>query len=384
MAILVLISSLVVQLAAAYSSLRLIKVTGKKRAWLCITFAFVLMAARRATTLYRAALDLQEVDIYAESIAIAISLLLMMGLLLIGPIIHEISRADEVAALNLELRAAQSTLEEQVHARTAKLESVNQQLQKSIHDRERMAEKSRIQQEQLAHHSRLVTMGELLAGIAHELNQPLSAVSNHAAACQLQLNHGGRSELLASGLQEISAAAIRAGTIIKTLRGFASKSAQTRTSIDLSRVVEKSIKLLDADIRSHSVHVDMNLDSELAPVNANEIQMQQVIINLVKNAVDALREQSGDRRVRVTTSMADGFARVSVVDNGPGIDVEAENPNALLDAFHTTKSDGMGIGLAVCRSIVEEHRGRIWYKDNPNQQGAAFYFSIPPLKAECL
>lgn len=256
-----------------------------------------------------------------------------------------------------------------VHTETARIRSEREQ--------KRMQEEARKQQEHLKHVSRLLTLGELVAGIAHELNQPLSAISNLATACELMVAQEESTDLRTkqgSALQEISGAAVRAGSIIKRLRGLATKSSRTRSEVDLNQVVRDAADLLSSDSRRSKGELRLELDPGLATVQADEVQMQQVVLNLLQNGFDALEEPNGE--VVVTTSMSSAAAQVSIADTGSG--VPSENPNSVFDAFFTTKDHGMGMGLAICRSILESHGGKIsCTRREPDGNGSTFDFSLP-------
>lgn len=243
--------------------------------------------------------------------------------------------------------------------------------------RKEMEARIRHQQDQLTHASRLITMGELVASIAHELNQPLSSISNYASACELELAREDRDENELQGrLGQIRAAAVRAGAIIKRLRGLVSDSERVRHDVDLNKVVHDAALLLADDFQRKNIDLTRELDLHLPTVQADPIQMQQVVINLLQNGVDSLRDSDRRPCITVRTSATDAGSCVSVFDNGPGIRTAA--PNAVFDPFFTTKSDGMGMGLAICRSIVESHGGRIWCEpSNPPDGLTSFHFSIP-------
>ena len=241
--------------------------------------------------------------------------------------------------------------------------------------RHQMEIKVRRQQDQLAHASRLITMGELVAGIAHELNQPLSSISNYASACELELH---RENLSAVGrqLELIRETAVRAGSIIRRLRGLVSGSERVRQEVNLNDVVRDSVGLLASDFRQNNIDLILELDDDIGTVQADPIQMQQVIINFLQNGLDSLKVSPHPKHVTIRSALSENGPCVSVLDNGAGI--RTPSPNSVFDVFFTTKANGMGMGLAICRSIVENHGGKIWCDEHESQSDhTAFHFSIP-------
>ena len=271
-----------------------------------------------------------------------------------------------LAAIAAHIARRQTT----VRAETARIASE--------HERMAMEEHARKQQEHLEHVSRLLTLGELVAGISHELNQPLASISNLATACEMMLEQEEPTpfrDRQGEAVKGIADAANRAGVIIKRLRGLATKSSRPRSEVNLNQVVKDSAELMASDVRYRNGELRLHLDPNLVSVQADEVQMQQVLLNLLQNGFDALAESSGGE-VIVTTSMSDVAVHVSVEDTGPGISVE--NPNSVFEAFFTTKEHGMGMGLAICRSIMESHGGSISCAlREPEGQGTVFRFSLP-------
>jgi two-component system sensor kinase FixL len=233
--------------------------------------------------------------------------------------------------------------------------------------------------ERLAQVSRLGTMGEMAAGIAHELNQPLTAIANYAQACQRMIDADAieRAELKEI-LGKVSGQARRAGHVIEGLRSFVKKRAVSRKPTDMARVIRDVMMLAELDGRAHGVSITSDTQEDLPPVQADPIQLQQVILNLVRNAVDAMADDDDrDRGVTVTTRLeAPDEICVSVEDHGSGIDESVAS--RLFDPFFTTKADGMGMGLALSRSIVEAHGGRLSFTHNPSG-GTIFKMTLPTL-----
>ena len=231
-------------------------------------------------------------------------------------------------------------------------------------------------QSEIVHVSRLSAMGEMAATLAHELNQPLAAMMNYAQATRriLQSSDQEGSERLRDLMTKAVDQAKRAGEIIRRLRVFVSQGETERTLDDISDVVNEACALALVGARSEGVETTMTMASGLPEIMMDRIQIQQVVVNLIRNSLDATMEQS-KRTILVKTSHgADGTVEVSVADNGPGLDKSVAE--RLFQPFNSSKPDGMGIGLSISRTIIEQHGGRIWA--NPNDGGGViFSFALP-------
>ena len=236
-------------------------------------------------------------------------------------------------------------------------------------------EQIRQHQQTLAHVSRLTTMGEMVAGIAHEVNQPLAAISNFADATQriLARNQTDPDPRVKKWLTEIAEQAVRCGDIIRRLRGFVKKSDADRSRVNVSRIVADSIGLLQHEIRRHSVDVDYVPGRHDIVTLACETQLQQVIVNLLRNGIDAVAGLS-DATVSVDISTKREWVLIIIRDNGPGVSTDIRDN--LFDAFYSTKSGGMGLGLAISKSIIESHDGRLTISDD-TKRGAEFLIELP-------
>ena len=242
---------------------------------------------------------------------------------------------------------------------------------------ERQETERRLQelQGELVHVSRLTAMGEMASALAHELNQPLSAIASYVKGSfrLLEAQEIDRPRLR-EALERAADQAMRAGEIIKRLREFVSKGETARRPESLPKIVEEASLLAMVGVKQHRVHVSFDLDARTPPVLVDKVQIQQVVLNLIRNAIDAL-EDSPVRNVKVAVR-ADGagMALVTVADTGPG--VPANFAAKLFQPFMTTKAQGMGVGLSISRSIIEAHGGRIWAQDNTGG-GAIFSFTVP-------
>jgi C4-dicarboxylate-specific signal transduction histidine kinase len=230
---------------------------------------------------------------------------------------------------------------------------------------------------ELARVTRITTLGELTASIAHELNQPLGAVVNAAAACRRWLD-GATPNLdeARSAVEWITKETNRAGDVIRRVRALVNKSDIEKAPLEINDVVEDVITLVQHELFSHQVSLRMELAPVLPPILGDRVQLQQVIINLVMNGIEAMQSVTDRARELVIRSRQDEKQLVlaSVTDCGVGI--SAEVADRLFDPFFTTKSSGMGMGLAICRSIIESHGGRLWTTANA-PHGATFQFTLP-------
>lgn len=247
-----------------------------------------------------------------------------------------------------------------------------------VTERKAAEELSRRHEEKLQHTARLITMGEMASTLAHELNQPLSAIASYAAGCLNRLSAGdARAEELAPPLGKLAAQAQRAGQIIRRVHDFVRKSEPSAVPCRLDQIVEEAVGFLEPEARRRGIRVELRLGGKRPKVEADRVLIEQVILNLTRNAIEAMGQTPPARRIlHVILDRDDGTARVRVVDHGSGIAPEvADN---LFTPFFTTKETGMGMGLNICRSIVEAHRGHLWFEANPGG-GSVFLFTLPEL-----
>jgi signal transduction histidine kinase len=232
-------------------------------------------------------------------------------------------------------------------------------------------------QAQLAHANRVATLGALTASIAHDVNQPLAAIVANGEANLRWLDRPvPQVDTVREGLEQMIADAERAGSVVNRIRALARKDPSERRLLDLNAVINDVVKLVQREIAAHQVALRLALAPALPAVRGDRVQLQQLIINLVINGIQAMAGIDGRARSLSIRSELDesGEVRVCVQDSGNGID--PANANRLFDAFYTTKSGGMGLGLSICRSIAEAHGGRIWAA-NHGGGGALFSFTLP-------
>jgi two-component system sensor kinase FixL len=232
-------------------------------------------------------------------------------------------------------------------------------------------------QSELAHVGRVSEMASFASSLAHELNQPLTAIANYCEAARDLLGNGSDRETLDTvqeALDEASKESVRAGQIVRRLRNFISRGETEQRVESLARLITEANALALVGSREHGIEVQVQLDPDADLVFVDRIQIQQVLTNLIRNAIDAMIDSSQKSLIIRTAADPQDYVTVTVEDTGPGISesVVAE----LFQPFVTSKSAGMGIGLSICRTIVESHGGRIWFEERPGG-GTAFHFTLP-------
>ncbi|GAC25747.1 sensor protein fixL [Paraglaciecola mesophila KMM 241] len=235
--------------------------------------------------------------------------------------------------------------------------------------------------ERLAHVTRLSTMGEMAAGIAHEINQPLSAVSSYAQACKNLLQRENsqadafQKQKLTDTLEKISNQALRAGEVIRRLREFVKKRNTEREYINFNDLIQDTIDLAKVDTRLLDHGIQLDLCSAPTPcLLIDQVQLQQVLFNLIRNAIDAMEDQPSAPVVIQSKWINEQYLEVSICDTGYGI--TEENRARLFHPFFTTKTSGMGMGLPICQSIIQSHGGELKHSAG-SPQGSVFSFTLP-------
>lgn len=232
------------------------------------------------------------------------------------------------------------------------------------------------------HVSRLATVGEMASGIAHELNQPLAAIATYAHACDRLLGMPDpQIDEIQTALKQIAEQAVRAGDIIRRLRGLARTEDVSRAPADVNIVIEELTELIHADANAHGVEYRRELAPDLPGLVLDRSQIQQVVMNLVHNALEALALGQLDTKEVVvrTRATASGDVEISVCDNGVGVHSSIEN--RMFDPFCSTKATGTGLGLPISRTIVRAHGGALEYRPN-EPRGACFTVKLPAPRAE--
>lgn len=252
----------------------------------------------------------------------------------------------------------------------------NMALQKEIQNRKSEEAKTRQLQSELVHIGRLSTMGEMATGLAHELNQPLLAISQSSdTALLIAKESKNPNPMFEECLQDIQQETQRAGDIIRALRQLVSKDSAKRSNIDLCKLCDQTIQLMMPEAKSHNISLNNLTQGVLTQPSLDRVQIAQVLVNLLRNGIQAIAEnESIERVVNVCVSQLENTMTVSVEDTGPGISSEIQ----LFKPFETSRSDGMGMGLSISRSIVEGHGGKI-VVESGRHRGAKILFTLPIL-----
>ncbi len=240
-----------------------------------------------------------------------------------------------------------------------------------IEDQLRAQEKLRLAQENLARASQAASLAELSASIAHEVNQPLAAVVANSHACQRWLAVGN-SERAQKTVERIIRDANSAADVVSRIRALFSQSPTTRNLAALGSSIAEACNLMAEETARRRIRMDIDVESPLAPVLFDRVQVQQVLVNLIRNGMDAMDSTAGDRVLGIRVRQTGDVVQTEISDRGPGI----SSTDKIFEPFFTTKENGMGMGLAICRSIVESHGGRLWAEKN-EPQGARFIFTLP-------
>ena len=228
---------------------------------------------------------------------------------------------------------------------------------------------------QIAHLNRVSTMGEMVGGLAHELNQPLYAIQNYAKACGNLLadNDDANRDQLKQWLEQISSTTLYAGEVLLRLRNFVTRVRMNKNAVEIDQMIATALAITKHAALSKGIRVEQQIPDPLPTVKADAVQIEQVLVNLLQNAFDATEQQSsGEPTVKITAASKNSFVEIAVADNGPGLPPAAVK---IFEAFNSTKSDGMGLGLAISKTIVEGHGGTLT-ATNGADGGAVFRFTL--------
>jgi C4-dicarboxylate-specific signal transduction histidine kinase len=239
-------------------------------------------------------------------------------------------------------------------------------------------------QASLAHVTRVTTLGELTASIAHEVNQPLAAIVTNGDAGLRWLNREvPQLDEVRSAIERMIDSAKLAGEVIARLRALSTKTTSEKVCLDINEVVDEVLALIRREISVHQVWVRLDLASSLPSVFGDRVQLQQVVLNLLVNSIQAMALVDDRPRELLIRSQADNTAQILVEVGDSGIGIDPAHAGLLFNAFFTTKADGMGMGLSICRSIIEAHGGRIWASPNAGP-GTTFQFTLPAHRADAV
>jgi two-component system sensor histidine kinase DctS len=260
-----------------------------------------------------------------------------------------------------------------------------------ISDRKRVEDLNRQQQEKLQASARLATMGEIASTLAHELNQPLAAISSYTTGALNMLDHeqpNGKTidvDMLMHALQKANTQAQRAGQIIRSVHTFVKKREPRREAVTIEGLIESVRTLVELQAQKYFVMIRVDIPPTLPPILADQTLLEQVLLNLTRNAIESMAGVSPEKRILRITATVDQESPpnvvVSIIDQGHGIPPDVAE--RLYSPFFSTKADGMGMGLSICRTAIEFHGGTLTHIDNP-QGGTIFRFSLPALQKKLI
>ena len=292
--------------------------------------------------------------------------------------LEQARQAQRLIEAKEQLREAHEELELRVQRRTAELAEANRRLRVEMEERRRAEDQLHQHQAELAHVTRLSTVGEMVVELTHELNQPLGAISSYSQACKRLLvsDLPADREDLSTSLVRVGEQADRAAEIVRRLRRFITKAKPMQTAVDLNALIRDVLKLMNIDARMAGTEVRYELADDLPMIVADRIQIEQVMVNLMCNAFEAMRPNLPEfRQLTLRTTVEDHrYVRVEVCDTGHGIPPDAIKQ--IFDRFYTTKPEGMGMGLPISQSIIASHGGKLGVVSNPDC-GCTFHFTLP-------
>ena len=285
-----------------------------------------------------------------------------------------------ISRLMSQRRQAEEALQKalgELELKVQELARANDDLRGEMGERQRAQEALQKAQAELAHVSRLMTLGELTASIAHEVNQPLAAVVTNAEACLRWLSlETPRPDEVRAAVERVVRDGNRVSEVIQRIRALAKKNELRMVALNINDVIREAISLEQREMLSQRVSLRTELAPALPPVLGDRVQLEQVVINLVMNAVEAMAPVTDRPRNILIRSQEDDAKEVLVAVRDSGTGIDSATADRLFNAFFTTKPTGMGMGLSICRSIIAAHGGRLWASPNADH-GATFQFTLP-------
>jgi signal transduction histidine kinase len=295
----------------------------------------------------------------------------------------EVIETSELKQAKREIQRLNDELEQRVLERTRQLTVANQELRQQIAERQRAEEALTAARGELAHATRVTVMGEMVASIAHEVTQPLTGIVTNGNACLNWLRSTTPNMDRAEGaIERIIRDGERANEVIQEIRSLVKKTPPQKILLDINDLIRKTIALATGEIASHQVQLETNLASDISEITGDRVQLQQALLNLIVNAIeamDAVRERPRRLLIRSERQEEPFGVIVTVRDSGVGLDPHKQN--RVFDAFFTTKPQGLGMGLSICRTIISTHGGRLLARSNADH-GATFEFTLPARTGE--
>ncbi|HEV8040355.1 MAG TPA: MEDS domain-containing protein [Bryobacteraceae bacterium] len=290
----------------------------------------------------------------------------------------EVVETSELKQAKAEILRLNNDLERRVAERTRQLTFANEELRKQMHERQRAEGALRTAEAELARVARVTAMGELTASIAHEVTQPLTGIVTNGNACLHWLRSAPPNvEKARSTVERIIRDSNRASEVIQDMRTMVKKAEPQREPVDLNDVIHRTLTLVSGETTRHQVEVHSVLAVDLPSVLGDRVQLQQVLLNLIMNAMEAMSSISGRARVlTIRSERREAAETVAIAVRDSGLGVDPEKAERLFDAFFTTKPEGMGLGLSICRTIISAHGGRLSNTNNEDH-GATFEFILP-------
>jgi C4-dicarboxylate-specific signal transduction histidine kinase len=280
-------------------------------------------------------------------------------------------------AIEGELQRARDELQVRVEERTADLRRTNEQLVAEMAERKRAEDAYHETRAELSRMNRMSAMGALAASISHEINQPLAAVVTNADACSIWLSANPPNlEETRAAVDRIAREGTRASDIVRRIRAMFTKGAPQRSNLQVNGLIRDAAALLATEISRHHVILESQLGADLRVVAGDRVQLQQVLVNLAMNAIEAMSAVTGRPAILLMRSEMQGADHVLVSVRDSGVGMDPNNHRRMFDAFFTTKSQGMGMGLSISRSIIEAHGGQLWAVSNADY-GTTMQFTLP-------
>jgi C4-dicarboxylate-specific signal transduction histidine kinase len=275
------------------------------------------------------------------------------------------------------LQHARDELQIRVEERTAELRHSNEQLRAEMAERKRAEEAYHNAQAELARVTRISALGALAASISHEVNQPLAAVVTNADACMMWLSSESPNlEEVRAAVECVAQEGTRASEVIRRIRSMFTNAAVERTKVEMNELIREVVVLIQAEANKNRVAIRTELAADLPPATGDRIQLQQVIMNLTLNGIEAMSSVDDRPRLLVIQSESKASNEIVVAVSDSGVGIDPRDQKRLFDAFFTTKAQGMGMGLSISHSIIESHGGRLWASTN-GDHGATFQFMLP-------